>query len=51
MTSEAWTKMAFMHLQQMPTQENGDGGPAAYTAPTVMLLKTLGTCPPKQPPQ
>ena len=46
MTSEAWTKMAFMHLQQMPTQENGDGGPDAYTAPTVMLLKTLGTCPP-----
>lgn len=47
MTSEAWAKMFFMHLQQMPTLKNGDGGPDAYTALTVMLLKTLGICPPK----
>lgn len=39
--------MALMHLQQMPTLKNGDGEPDAYTAPTVILLKTLGVRPPK----
>lgn len=36
-----------MHLQQMLALRNDDGGPDAYTAPTVMLLKILGICPPK----
>lgn len=30
-----------MHLQQMLALRNDDGGPDAYTAPTVMLLKIL----------